>query len=83
VSFLASAHATLSPPNLLSHSAEMLMPLGDPVSDPVQSRYLIYNQPITFMRSPGSYTQVFASLPRCATPVARLCHAELVRQYLL
>lgn len=35
MSFLASAHATLSAVNLLSRSAERLMPLGDPVSDPV------------------------------------------------
>lgn len=35
VVILASAHATWPPVNPLSRSAERLMPLGDPVSDPV------------------------------------------------
>lgn len=37
MSFLASAHATLSPVNHLNRSAERLIPLDGPVSDPVSN----------------------------------------------
>ena len=63
MSFLASARATLSPLNLLSRSAERLMLLGDPVSDPVS----ISSESVMLMES----RVIHASFVRgCAAPVA-------------